>query len=220
MMIAIPCSSCSRSHQLEDLRLRRDVQRRRRLVGDDQIGVVDQRHGDHHPLAHAARELVRVVGKSLLGTWDADVLERLDRAARASLRVTSRCARTASSSCHPIDLTGLSDVIGSWKIIAISSPRNRLSFALLAPISSVPSKSRRALRHRVARLVQTHHGQARDALPRSRLTDDPERRAPLDRERDAVDRLHDAVVGAKLGAEVLDLEQRHQLSRILGSSTA
>src|SRR3954469_22446990 len=43
-----------------------------------------------------------------------------DRAARFE---TSRCSRIASMSCTPMFFTGFSDVIGSWKIIAISSPR-------------------------------------------------------------------------------------------------
>ena len=40
--------------QLEDLRLHGDVERRRRLVGDQEIGVVGERHGDHHALALTA----------------------------------------------------------------------------------------------------------------------------------------------------------------------
>ena len=63
----------------EDLRLGRDVERGRRLVGDDQVGVVDQRHRDHHALAHAARELVRVVVDPALGARDADRLQELER---------------------------------------------------------------------------------------------------------------------------------------------
>ena len=47
--------------QLEDLRLDRHVERRRRLVGDQDVRVARERHRDHRPLAHAARELVRVV---------------------------------------------------------------------------------------------------------------------------------------------------------------
>ena len=43
--------------------------------------------------------------------------------ARACLRETFSCSVTASASCVPIECTGLSDVIGSWKIIAISLPR-------------------------------------------------------------------------------------------------
>ncbi len=42
---------------------------------------------------------------------------------RASLPVTSRWSRTASTSWLPTLSTGLSDVIGSWKIIEISLPR-------------------------------------------------------------------------------------------------
>ena len=50
-------------HQLQDLRLYRDVQRRRRLVGDQQRRAADQGHGDHRPLAQAAGELERIDAK-------------------------------------------------------------------------------------------------------------------------------------------------------------
>src|SRR5205085_10655921 len=42
---------------------------------------------DHHPLAHAARELVRIVAPSLLGVGDPHQVEQLDHA-RRGLRVT------------------------------------------------------------------------------------------------------------------------------------
>ena len=44
---------------LEDLGLHRDVQRRRRLVGDDHLRVVGDRHRDDDPLPHPSGELVR-----------------------------------------------------------------------------------------------------------------------------------------------------------------
>ncbi len=47
-------------HQRQDLRLDGHVERRRGLVGDQQLGLVGQSHRDHRPLAHAAGELVRV----------------------------------------------------------------------------------------------------------------------------------------------------------------
>ncbi|MDT4844099.1 hypothetical protein FQZ97_780420 [compost metagenome] len=40
--------------QAQDLRLRRNVQRGRGLVGDQHVRLQRQRHGDHHPLALAA----------------------------------------------------------------------------------------------------------------------------------------------------------------------
>ena len=47
--------------QRQHLRLGHHVERRRRLVGDDHARVAGQRQGDHHALAHAAGELVRVL---------------------------------------------------------------------------------------------------------------------------------------------------------------
>ena len=71
--------------QVEDLGLDRDVQRGGRLVGDQQLRLAGQRHGDHHPLAHAAGELVRVVVEPLRGPRDADQPQHLDRARSSRL---------------------------------------------------------------------------------------------------------------------------------------
>ena len=49
--------------QRQDLRLDGHVQRRGGLVGDQQRGLAGQRHGDHHALAHAARQLVRMAAQ-------------------------------------------------------------------------------------------------------------------------------------------------------------
>ena len=64
--------------QLEDLRLHGDVERRRRLVGDQEIGAVGERHGDHHALALTARKLVRIGAEPLSGVGDADLGQKLD----------------------------------------------------------------------------------------------------------------------------------------------
>ena len=47
--------------QVQDLRLDGHVERGGGLVGDDQGRRAHQRHGDHHALAQAARELVGVL---------------------------------------------------------------------------------------------------------------------------------------------------------------
>ena len=64
--IAMPSAVCSVLQQLEDLRLHGDVERGRRLVGDQQVGLVGERHGDHHALALAAGELVRIAAEPRL----------------------------------------------------------------------------------------------------------------------------------------------------------
>ena len=65
-------------HQVDDLRLDGDIQRRGRLVGDQHPRIARERDRDHHPLAHAARKLVRIVVEPGFGHRDADGVEELD----------------------------------------------------------------------------------------------------------------------------------------------
>ena len=67
------------SDQRQDLRLDRDVERGGRLVGDQQARAARQRHRDHHPLAHAARELMRIARQHLRRFRDAHQLEHAQR---------------------------------------------------------------------------------------------------------------------------------------------
>ena len=52
---AAPVSRDEFLHVVEDLPLDRDIERGGGLVGDDQIGPVEQRNRDRHPLPHARR---------------------------------------------------------------------------------------------------------------------------------------------------------------------
>ena len=87
------------AHQVEDAGLDRDVERGRRLVGDQDLRVARERHRDHHALAHAARELVRILVDAPVGSGDAHEVEQLDRAAA---RVAPRQAEMAAQ--HLADL--------------------------------------------------------------------------------------------------------------------
>jgi hypothetical protein len=61
-------------------------------------GSARQRQRDHHPLAHAARELVRVVVDALLGCRDARwPCQQLDRPLRAPAPSLERQVRSGSS---------------------------------------------------------------------------------------------------------------------------
>src|SRR3546814_8656344 len=53
---------------------------RGRLVGDQQVRLAEQRHGNHHALAHTAGELVRVEVEALPGRGDADAVQQRDGA--------------------------------------------------------------------------------------------------------------------------------------------
>jgi len=71
----------------QHLELDGDVERRGRLVGDQQVGLGDQHLGDHDALAHAARDLVRVEIIDRIGIADAHRPHHLDALSFASARL-------------------------------------------------------------------------------------------------------------------------------------
>ena len=204
MMIAMPNSLLQPLHQVEDLRLGRHVERGRRLVGDQELGVVDQRHRDHHALAHAARELVRVVVDALLGARDPD------------LPSGSRSPGAA----HPCLRDVLVDQHGLLELPADRLDRVQRGHRVLEDHrrSSSPRISRSRCRRRAEHLLAVEQHRARSTsacrgstrpmtvrkvtlLPRAGLADDAERLRPSSSEKlTPVDRLDDAVVGAERGA--------------------
>ena len=75
------------AEELQDLRLHGHVERRRRLVGDQELGIAGQRGRDHDALALAAGELVRIGLEAALRLGDADGLQQIR--ARATARLAS-----------------------------------------------------------------------------------------------------------------------------------
>ena len=71
--------------------LHRDVERRGRFVGDQHVGAGDQHHGDHHALAHAAGDLVRI---------EADRRARGRGCARRASISSAACARRACAAAE------------------------------------------------------------------------------------------------------------------------
>ena len=76
--------------QVQHLGLGRHVERGRRLVGDDDVGIVGQRDRDHDPLAHAAGVLVRIVVEPPFGGGHLDLAQQLDRPAPGRAPVDRR----------------------------------------------------------------------------------------------------------------------------------
>ncbi len=61
--------------QFEDLRLNGHVERGGWFVRDQQVRLVGKRHGDHHALALAAGELVRIGPKAFLRFLDPHLVQ-------------------------------------------------------------------------------------------------------------------------------------------------
>ena len=89
-----------------------DVERRGRLVGDDQRRAAGERAGDHQALALAAGELVRIALEHRFGLGDLHAAQQRHEARRGGrarcAAVGGACQRSTGSSCAPILNTGLS----------------------------------------------------------------------------------------------------------------
>ena len=207
-------------HDVEDLRLDRDVERRRRLVGDEHVGLVGDRHRDHHPLAHAAGELVGI----LLARGGRAAECRRCRAARPPWRALppcdiDSCDRIISTIWSPILWTGFSADSGSWKIIAIRLPR--IARSLLATSSRpAPRPAIRADPSMIADFGSRPISPRNVTdLPGTGLADDADHLAGVDVEVDAADRLHRAVDGRERDPEVAEGQMRIRTSVSLPGSS-
>ena len=75
--------------QLEYLLLHGDIQRRGRLIGDQQRWLIGHRHGDHHALALPAGELVWPGVDQLLGTRQLHLAEQFQHALAGGIAAQS-----------------------------------------------------------------------------------------------------------------------------------
>ena len=105
-------------HQVQDLRLDRDVERRHRLVADDQLRLERERAGDADALALAAGELVRIVVHLRLCAGRRGRTARRPRASFLAA-LAMPCTRSGSATMSPADMRGSSEENGSWKMICI-----------------------------------------------------------------------------------------------------
>ena len=123
--------------QIDDLRLDRDVQRRDRLVADEELGVQGQRPGEADPLALPAGELVGVAVGGIAGKPD-DAEQLLHAAIDLASCFATSWVRSGSPTIRPIECRGFSDAYGSWKTICIRLRigRSSLSFSV---VMSIPS---------------------------------------------------------------------------------
>ena len=94
--------------QVDDLRLDRHVERRHRLVADDEVRLDRERAGDADALALAAGELVRVAVGEVRVQAD-DRAAAPGRAPAAPCRWPACGSRSGSPMMLPTDMRGFSD---------------------------------------------------------------------------------------------------------------
>ena len=198
---AVPKFSLQVGEDAEDLRLDDHVERRRRLVGDEELRPEHERERDHDPLPHPARELVRVLAEA--GRRDPHPPERLERAA------CGPPGRSRPGSC-------CSSVSRKWSSIRMSGfkPRHRLleDEAEVGPPqppqlpATHPDEVPPAVEHLAvgdgALGEQSEDAASERRLAAARLADEPQHLALADVERNPVDRAHGAPRRAVVHAQV------------------
>ena len=206
----MPRSRTSSSRIASTCDLHRDVERRGRLVGDQQVRLGDQHHGDHDALAHAARDLVRIEREDALGIADLHGFQHRER----------RAPGVARGCCRDAVRQRLGDLLadGHHRVRArISGPAGPSTMRAPRSLRSRVRTGRagRCRRRRMRSAVdagpgggQAEDGAAGHRLARAGFADDAE---PLAAEREATRRAPRRTSPSCVGkgdAEVVDVEQR------------
>ena len=210
--------------ELEDLRLRRDVERGRRLVGDQQCGVEDQGRRDHHALALAAGDLVRIGGVHALGIGQAHRFEHGEHPGTAL-----RLVEIGVNAQHLLDLVANRQhgverghrLLEDHRHAVASQGAQALGRSGEQILTFQPDRSRHGLQHF---RQQSHHRECRNRLSRAGLADHADDLPPADAERDVLDRMRPVAAARQRDGEARDLQHRIRFDAhrpaIFGSSVS
>ncbi len=187
--------------------MHRDVERGGGFVGNDQLRLAGQRHGNHGALAHAAGELVRIGAEPALRLGDLHLAEQF-----------------AGNAERGFPWHALVQVDGLGNLLSHRERRVHRRHRFLEdhrdPVAANRPHARRAQLEQVLAIEQdlagfdaprragdqAEDGQRGHALPRAGLADDGQRLAGGDVERDLVHRRDHAAVGAKTRGQLLHLQ--------------
>ena len=178
------------------------------LVGDQEIGLVGERDGDHHALALAARKLVRIGAEALLGLRQADLGQELDD---MGPRILARDAFVNLDHLAHLLLDGVQRIERGERLLedhgdAVAADFPHGSFVGLQEIRA--EKTDLPLGVKGRGIIQKPHDRERgDRLARARLTHQGHRLAAPDRERDAAHGLDQRALDAEGDGEIVNFEK-------------
>ena len=209
--MAMPSSACGREHELENLRLDGDIECCGRLVGDEEGGLAGERHRDHGALAHAARELMRVVAGTPLGGRDADA--RKGRECRLGGLAAVHAAMEAQR-LGDLLADGEDRVERRHRLLedhgdAIAAECGDLARAERGELDAVEPDA--AADDASGRRHETQERECQDRLARSALADDAERAAARERIGDVLDRREPPLARGEDDAQLAHCQERRFL---------
>ena len=192
--------------QLDDLRLNGHVQRRGGFIRDQHFGIASQRNGNHHPLPHAARKLVRVVFQAPSSVGDPDQLQQLN-GPRAGLRFVQ--THMDAQRLHDLVAHVEHRVQGGHRVLKHEPD---LAAAHMAQIIGVDLEKVLPVEQNLPLFDigrgggqqpdQRHHGHR---FARAGFADNAQKLARLDVETYGIDRVHLAGAGFEHGLQVFDV---------------
>ena len=205
--------------QFQVLGLNGDVERGRRLVGDEQPRRAGKRDRARHSLSHPAAELVGIVPQPRLGGGDPETSERLQHA------FAERSAAQPLMEPHHLAHLRADRQRGVQRRHRILQHHGDLLAAHAAHLGPGLAQQIVALEEHAAaddpsgRLGdQTDQGEARHRLSRSRFADERQRLAGVEREADAIHGLRDPATGEKIRLQIVDDQERRGLGHHLALS--
>jgi hypothetical protein len=178
--------------QSEDLGLDRDVERCRRFVGDEEARLAGHRHGYDDPLAHPARQFMRVLFQAALRLGHAHAAQKLER---PRARFVPPQAPMRLKSIHELPLDREDRIEGRHRLlkdhadlIAAELPHEILRGGCKVDrVSYTLGELEYALRYSpAAKFDQAHDGEGSHRLSGTRLPDKADSLSRIDRKRDAV----------------------------------
>ncbi len=170
------------------MRLHGHVERGRRFVGDQELRLVGERHGDHHALALPARKLMREGAEPAHGIADADLLEKR-QGARARLFAFDALVQRQDLADLPLDRVqrverghGLLEHHGDL----VAAHLAKLRLARLEQVAAAEQDfSRRVAGGGIVEKARDR--QRRYRFAGTGFADDGERLAPIERKRHMID---------------------------------
>src|SRR5580692_5436423 len=189
------------AHEIQHLRLDRNVETGERLVRHDHPGFQHHRAGNRDPLLLAARKLVRIAWEILLRRIETDGSEMTGKEGAQLGRLSKL---VATSYVGERLLHAHTRIERRRRVL-----KDRLDVApVSAPLLAIQVSQRNtSIEHdAVGRLLETQHKPGERALARPRLADDSKRLALVDVEIDPVDRVHNAT--APTGRDLAQIATR------------
>ena len=192
------------AEDVEDLGLDGDVQGGGGLVGDEQLGVAGEGHGDHDALLLPAGHLVGVGVDPPLGIGDADLVEQLDGPLPGFFLAD---ALVQDEGLHHLTADGEDRVERGHGLLEDHADLFAADAAHLGggePDEVLSEQRDIAADDLGGGGQQAHDREGGDALAGAALADDAQGASLFDREGDAVHGADHAFFGVEVGAEVVD----------------